>query len=193
MKQIDPKALFRLSVLGPLVSRERLERGELQRGIRELAQREYAIPASQRRHLGEKTIEAWYYAWRRLGLEGLEPKTRADSGRSKIAPAIQEAVLAAKRDNPRRSIRQILRLLEAAGIVASQSLSRSAIHRLLHQHGLSQLAGSPSLPEEKRSFTAEFAGGVWYGDVMHGPRVPRGHEGPLRGPWGNCARPTWCR
>ena len=69
MKQIDPKALFRLSVLGPLVSRERLERGELQRGIRELAQREYAIPASQRRHLGEKTIEAWYYAWRRLGLE----------------------------------------------------------------------------------------------------------------------------
>ena len=172
MKQIDPKALFRLSVLGPLVSRERRERGELQRGIRELAQREYAIPASQRRHLGEKTIEAWYYAWRRLGLEGLEPKTRADSGRSKIAPAIQEAVLAAKRENPRRSIRQILRLLEAAGIVASQSLSRSAIHRLLHQHGLSQLAGSPSLPEERRSFTAEFAGGVWYGDVMHGPRVP---------------------
>ena len=30
MKPIDPKALFRLSVLGPLVSRERLERGELQ-------------------------------------------------------------------------------------------------------------------------------------------------------------------
>ena len=26
MKEIDPKALFRLSVLGPLVSRERLER-----------------------------------------------------------------------------------------------------------------------------------------------------------------------
>ncbi len=172
MKQIDPKALFRLSVLGPLVSRERLERGELQRLIRELAQREYAIPASQRRHLGEKTIEAWYYAWRREGITGLEPKTRADSGQSKIAPQVQEAVLAAKRENPRRSIRQILRLLEAAGIVASQSLSRSAIHRLLHQHGLSQLDGSASLPEEKRSFTAEFAGAVWYGDVMHGPRVP---------------------
>lgn len=171
MKQIDPKALFRLSVLGPLVSRERLERGELQQVIRELAQREYAIPQSQRRHLGEKTIQAWYYAWRREGINGLEPKIRVDNGQSKIAPAIQEAVLAAKRDNPRRSIRQILRLLEAAGIVASQSLSRSAIHRLLHRHGLSQLAGSSSLPEEKRSFTAEFAGSIWYGDVMHGPRV----------------------
>lgn len=178
MKDIDPKALFRLSVLGPLVSRERLERGELQQVIRELAQREYAIPDSERRHLGEKTIEAWYYAWRRDGIAGLQPKIRGDSGQSKIAAPIQEAVLAAKRDNPRRSIRQIVRLLEAAGTVPSQSLSRSATHRLLLQHGLSRIAGSAHLPEEKRSFSAEFAGSIWYGDVMHGPRVP--HKGQLR-------------
>ena len=127
MNEIDPKALFRLSVLGPVVSREKLEHGELQQLIRELAQREYAIPGTQRRHLGEKTIQAWYYSWRREGIAGLEPKLRVDRGQSKIAPAIQEAILAAKRDNPRRSIRQILRLLEAAGLVAQRSLSRSAI------------------------------------------------------------------
>ena len=172
MNEIDPKALFRLSVLGPVVSRERLERGELQQLIRELAQREYAIPGSARRHVAEKTIQAWYHSWRKEGIEGLVPKTRVDRGQSKILPAIQEAVLAAKRENPRRSIRQILRLLEAAGIVASQSLSRSAVHRLLQQSGLSKLAGSAATPEEKRSFTAEFAGSIWYGDVMHGPRVP---------------------
>ena len=57
MKEIDPKALFRLSVLGPLVSRERLVRGERQRLIRDLAQREYAIPGFRRRTLSEKTIE----------------------------------------------------------------------------------------------------------------------------------------
>src|SRR3546814_10619718 len=34
MKAIDPKALFRLSVLGPLVSRERQARGELQQIVR---------------------------------------------------------------------------------------------------------------------------------------------------------------
>ena len=111
------------------------------------------------------------------------PKTRADRGHSKIAPAIQEAILAAKRANPRRSIRQILRLLEAAGTVPSRSLSRLAIHRLLHQHGLSQLAGSGYLPEAKRSFSAEFASSIWYGDVMHGARVPV--KGALR------KRPEW--
>lgn len=178
MKDIDPKALFRLSVLGPLVSRERLERGELQQIIRELAQRNYAIPGSRRRHLGEKTIQAWYYAWKIGGIDALEPKTRGDSGQSKIAPLVQEAVLAAKRDNPRRSIRQIVRLLEVAGMVPTQSLSRSAAHRLLRQHGLSQIAGSTHLPEERRSFSAEFAGSIWYGDVMHGPRVS--HKGQLR-------------
>ncbi len=178
MNEVDATALFRLSVLGPLVSRERLARGELQRSIRELAAREYAIPGSRRSHLGEKTIQAWYYAWRSGGLDALTPKPRADRGRSRIAPALQEAVLAAKQSNPRRSVRQIVRLLEAAGTVAAGSLSRSAVHRLLQCKGLSRLAGSASLPEERRSFSAEFAGSIWYGDVMHGPRVA--HEGRLR-------------
>jgi len=172
MKEIDPKALFRLSVLGPLVSRERLERGELQQTIRELAQCEYAIPGTRRRYLGEKTIQAWYYAWRKEGIAGLAPKSRVDRGQSKLSPTIQAAILAAKRDNPRRSIRQIKRLLETAGAVTHGILSRSAIHRLLQQQGLSRITGSVSLPEEKRSFTAATAGAIWYGDVMHGPRVP---------------------
>lgn len=178
MKDIDPLALFRLSVLGPLVSRDRLARGELQQLIGELSEREYAIPHSKRRHVGAKTIQAWYYAWRSRGIDGLAPKARADRGASKIAAALQEAILAAKQENPRRSVRQIVRLLEAAGTVPAGSLSRSAVHRLLQQQGLSQLVGSASLPEEKRSFAAEFAGTIWYGDVMHGPRVP--HQGHLR-------------
>ncbi len=176
MKEVDPKALFRLSVLGPLVSRERLARGELQQLIRELSAREYAIPGTQRGYIGEKTIQAWWYAWRSHGIDGLVPKPRADRGMSKMAPALQEAILAAKRDNPRRSVRQIVRLLEAAGTVQAKTLSRSAAHRLLQQHGLSQSAAHE--PEERRSFSAEFAASICYGDVMNGPRVP--HKGQLR-------------
>ena len=172
MKEIDPKALFRLSVLGPLVSRERLQRGELQHLIRELASREYAIPGSERRRLGEKTIQGWYYAWRRQGIAGLTPQPRADRGQSKLTAPVQAAIVAAKRENPRRSIRQLRRLLEAAGTVAQGTLSRSAIHRLLQQHGLSRVSAGASVPEEKRSFEAASAGAIWYGDVLHGPTVP---------------------
>jgi hypothetical protein len=80
MTDIPAVALFRLSVLGPLASRERLERGELKRLIGELAARSYAIPGAKRTRLSEKTIESWYYAWRRGGIEALAPKPRCDRG-----------------------------------------------------------------------------------------------------------------
>ena len=101
MKELDRIALFRLSVLGPLVSRPSLERGELQTVLRELTHKEYAIPGSRRRHIAEKTLQGWYYRYLREGLDGLAPKRRCDRGRSKLACAIQEALLAAKRENPR--------------------------------------------------------------------------------------------
>lgn len=174
MNEVDPKALFRLSVLGPLVSRERLGRGELLQIVQQLAQQEYAIPGSRRRHISEKTLLKWYYAWRRDGLMALADRARTDIGRSKLPEPVQSAVLAAKRENPRRSIRQIRLLLEAAGIVPHDTLSRCAVHRLLKAHGISRIAGPDVVPEEKRSFEAEYAGSIWYGDVLHGPTLSFG-------------------
>src|SRR3546814_12709790 len=86
-----------------------------------------------------KTIEGWFYAYRRQGIEGLLPKPRSDRGQCKLPLAVQQAIVAAKQDNPRRPIRQIRELLEAAGSVAAGSLSRSATHRLLQHQGLSRL------------------------------------------------------
>lgn len=174
MNDIDPKALFRLSVLGPLVSREKLSRGELLAIVRQLASQEYAIPDSRRRYISEKTLQTWYYAWRREGLAGLADKPRVDTGRSKLPLPVQTAVLAAKRENPRRSVRQIRLLLEAAGVVPRDTLSRCAVHRLLKAHGISRIAGPSVAPDEKRSFVAEHAGSIWYGDVMHGPTLSLG-------------------
>ena len=174
MNGIHPIALFRYSVLGPLLSRGELPRGELKATLRELVARHYDIPGSRNSLLTEKTIEAWYYAWRRGGINALTPKARSDRGQSKIAPEVQAAILAAKRENPRRSIRGIRRLLEGRGTVAKDALSRSAIHRLLQAHGLSRPSGSVSEPEERCTYVAQYAGDIWYGDVMHGPRVPMG-------------------
>ena len=48
----------------------------------------------------------------------------------------------------------------------------------MQAHGLSRPSGAPSEPEEHRAYVAEHAGDIWYGDVMHGPRVPM--DGGLR-------------
>ena len=57
MKPIHPTTLFRLSILGPLASREQFKRGELSRAISELAKHCYDIPDANRIYLSEKTIE----------------------------------------------------------------------------------------------------------------------------------------
>ena len=172
MRDLHPMALFRLSVLGPLVSRVRLERGELKRLIQELASREHDIPGSGRQRIAEKTIEGWYYTYHREGVEGLAPKRRSDQGTSKLSQAIQEAILEAKRENPRRSLDQLVLLVETTGLAAKGTVPRSSVHRLLQSHGISRPTGAASEPEEHRSYEALYAGDIWYGDVMHGPRVP---------------------
>lgn len=171
MTPIHPLALFRLSVLGPLINRDRLDHGELKRIIRELAQKAYAIPGSHRCYLSEKTIEAWYYRYQRGHIDGLTPKTRSDRGQSKLSIELQDAVLQAKRDNPKRSLDEIIRLLQVEGIAAKGVLKRSSIHRLLQSHHLSRRMPGPGADEEFRSFETEHCGDIWYGDVMHGPKV----------------------
>jgi putative transposase len=171
MQAIHPLALFRLSVRGPLVSREPLAHGELQSLLHDLAARDYAIPGTDRRRSGAKTLEAWYYAWRRDGIEGLAPQPRCDRCVSKLPVAVQEALLAAKREQPRRSIRQLQHGLEQTGVVARGTVSRSAIHRFLQQQGLSRPRGASHAPEEHRRFVAEFANSLWYGDALHGPTL----------------------
>jgi transposase InsO family protein len=171
MKPLDPVTLFRLSVIGPLISRRDLARGELQRLLEALAQREYDVPNSRRCHLGVKTIQCWFYRYQRNGVAGLAARPRKDRGTSRLSAELQERILAAKRENPRRSIRAIRALLEAAGHVPRGALSRSAIHRLLRRHGLSRIEGTDSQPEERRRFVAGAANDIWYADVMHGPRL----------------------
>jgi len=163
-------ALWRLSVLGPLVS-TRLLHGDREQLFSEIAARVHQRPDGQRVELSPRTIESWYYAYRRGGFESLSPGTRKDRGQSRsIAPDVAELILLVKREKPRRSINRIIRMLERAKKVAPGALSRSSVHRLL------RLAGASARPlrgasAERRSFLAEHAGDLWVGDGLHGPLV----------------------
>jgi transposase len=164
---IHPIALFRLAVLGPLASRDKLSHGELQRYLRELAQQTYQIPGSRRVHLSEKTIERWYYAWRKNGIDALSPNQRSDKGQCQLPEDVQTAIIALKKDNPQRSINTIIQLLELDGKVAKNQLARATVHRLLHhQHISKRLALNPRIIE-RRAFEAQFTGDIGYGDVMY--------------------------
>ena len=172
MKHDDKQAiaLWRLGVLGPLMS-ARLEHGDRRRYFAEAAVRTHERPDGRRVQLSERTIEAWYYAYRHGGFAALFPEDRKDRGRSRaICAEVAELILRVKRERPRRSIRRIIRMLERARIVRAGELHRSSVHRLLAAHGASTrpLRGPAS---ERRSFLHEHAGDLWVGDALHGPLV----------------------
>ncbi len=175
-KPIHPTALFRLSVLGELCSRNSFEHGELKSIIKRLSQQTYNIPGSKRVHLSAKTIENWYYAWLKQGIDRLVPKTRRDKGQCHINPELQELIISTKQESPSRSIPTVIKLLETQGKVARGELSHATVHRLLVKHGLSKRTVTPSNQIERRSFEALTACDIWYGDVMHGPTIYDGQR-----------------
>lgn len=136
---INPTALFRLSVLGPLASRDNLGHGELKKIIGELSARSYKIPNSKHVYLSSKTIEHWYYQWQKHGIDGLIPKSRKDRGSSKLPEEIQQLVVELKKDNPCRSLNTLLELVKRQG---KGKLARSSVYRLLKQHNLSKRSAS---------------------------------------------------
>jgi putative transposase len=163
-------ALWRVSVLGPLIS-ARLEHGEVRELCEQAAARTHQLPDGRFVQLSWRTIETWHYAYKRGGFAALMPQTRSDRGSSRaISVELEDLILRAKRERPRRSVRRIIRMLERVHVVARGELSRSTVHRLLARHGVSSIPVSgPS--SERRSWISEHAGDLWVGDVMHGPIV----------------------
>src|SRR3990167_9352933 len=89
-------ALFRFGVLGPLVS-ARLEHGDRKEYFTQAAARTHLAPGGRLLMLSERTIESWYYAFKKGGLDALRPETRCDHGRSRaIRPDVATLIVAAK-------------------------------------------------------------------------------------------------
>lgn len=163
-------ALWRYAVLGPLVS-ARCEHGDIAALLREAAGREYERPDGKKVRVARRTIEDWYYRYKHQGLDGLLPTVRSDEGQSRrIDQELGDLLALLKQENPRRSIRRIILMVERAGKVVPGELKRSTVHRLLAARGLSGRCAA-SEERERRAFRHAFAGDCYMSDVMHGPLV----------------------
>ena len=172
-------ALFRISVLGPLVG-ARLEHGELVGLCREAAARTWELPSGEVVEVSARTIEDWHYAYQRGGFAALHPRRRSDADQPRaISDELGQLILRLKQEKPRRSVRRIIRVLERAKKVERGVLTKSTVHRLLKVHGASRrpLRGPGA---ERRSFIHEFAGELWVGDALHVNRPVIGPDGRLR-------------
>ncbi len=165
-------ALWRYAVLGPLVS-ARLDHGDRRALFRETAQRIHEDPRTGRgKKVSARTVESWFYAYRRRGVEGLEPSVRVDHGSTTaITPELTDLIIRAKQARPRRSVPQIIRILERARRVPPGELSRSTVLRVLRRNEIPTHRPRQHEGKHRLAFLPEHANDLWIGDAMHGPRV----------------------
>jgi transposase InsO family protein len=166
----DQEALFRHAILGDLLSRN-LRRGQLRPALTHLAQQDYQDHQGRPRRAAYKTLEEWFYKYRKGGFEALKPRPRKDRNKSRVlAEDLQQLILEMKREDPGRSAHLILRELELAGRIAAGQASVSCVQRLLHRHGL-------SVPRMEWDHAARYrweaavCGELWQADALHGPML----------------------
>jgi len=167
-------ALFRYALIAEFIQLPAGSRGLYAR-LREKARAEYTIPGSTRTRVAPETLRHWLKDYRRGGFDALLPKGRADRGHSRaLPPAVADALLGLKDEQPGLSIPQLIRAVQHRGVApASLLLPPSTVHRLLSRAGLmhKQSTEAEASAQDRRRFAFVHAGQLWMSDVMHGPSV----------------------
>lgn len=159
--QREAVARLRWQMIAPLVAR-RLGPGE-QRALLEKQAREVFLDEEERPHrVSVRTLERYLAAYRREGLEGLKPIPRPEP-RGKLPAEWVEAAIALRREEPSRSVEQIIAMLELSGRVPPGVLRRTTLGRYLRRAGLSRAQAVRQ--KARRRYQASRVHEVWQSDV----------------------------
>jgi len=176
-------ARFRSEIVGALTRRD-LSRGELRASLQALSQERFRPPDSDiTRYISFTTLERWFYAYRRGGLDALRPMPRGDRGHGRALTAEQrDLLLDIRREHPSASVPLILRTLVMDGRLQRDAISESTVRRLYQAHGLDRVPLRDGAGEHTRlRWQAAEPGILWHADVCHGPALNiRDQSQPLR-------------
>ena len=166
-------ARFRSEIVGALIRRD-LSRGELRAALQSLARERFRPPGSDiTRCISFTTLERWFYAYRRGGLDALRPMPRGDRGHGRELTTTQrDLLLDIRREHSSASVSLILRTLVLEGRLARDAVSESTVRRLYQAHGLDRIPLRSGAGEHTRlRWQAATPGALWHGDVCHGPAL----------------------
>jgi len=165
-------ANFRYGLIAPLVSRT-LEPGEQMALMRDIASHVYHTPTGEERRVSLRTLERYVQAYRTGGWEALKPSPRADKLASREIPEeVLAKAVALKQEQPSRSVRQIIAILELDTIVRPGVIKESTLSKQLRRRGMTRKALMSSDRSHFRRFEAAHRNIVWQGDVQHTLYLP---------------------
>lgn len=172
-------AVFRFGVIFPLIECKVQEHwGEKERILRELVDKEWDIPFSDRRYIGKATILSWQRRYLENGrkIEALYPRDRGDRGRARsLDEETLEALVKLRLETPRLSIPRIVEIAQKRKLISlERNVSMATIYRLMKKYK----TGQGKKKEDMRKYEVQMPNDLWQSDCMHGPRIF--HEGKER-------------
>lgn len=166
---------FRYGIIADLTN-PYLSQMEISRLIYEKSLRQYDIPFSSKTTLTAKTISNWLKSYLKCGKNGLVPKVRRDSGKSKaLSDTEQEALTQYLESHPELTAKAGLKVLQNKGIIKFK-VSQSALSRFIIANGLTRKERREQKIKE-RNLKFEFFAPLEcvQADAMHSFKVTTGN------------------
>lgn len=171
----EEQALNRYQLIAPLLdeSLDNAKRIQLRKDI------------AQRNHISSRSLYRYESAYRKGGFAGLKPVNREQRRSQKLPENFEELLEQAiqlKREVPKRSVNQIIYILELEGRVAPGILKRSTMERYLYQAGFGvrqmQMYNDSRQSSSKR-FCKPHRMMLLQGDIKYGIKLPVGKDGAM--------------
>ena len=160
MKRSEEVAANRLQIILPLIDPS-LDQSKML---------ELKEEASVRFGISERTIRRWISRYQEEGFEGLKPKAPESGGVSKIPEELILEAIRLRREVPRRSIPEIIRILEWEGKAEPGFLRKSTLQDQLQMRGYSsrQMRTYAKDNTSARRFRKPWRNYLWQSDIKYG-------------------------
>ena len=166
-------AVFRFGVIHELVNGINSTRGEQERILQHLCEKEWNIPHSLKSHLKRSTILRWLRRYKESNnkLTALYPVDRSDRGQSRsLDEETGLSLIRLRQEMPKAPVPTLVADMEKRKLVPPGiDLSLTTVYRFLHAHDL--MRQNPGPAPDRRKFEAELPNDIWQSDAMHGPQV----------------------
>ena len=123
-----------------------------------------AFLLSEQFGISTHSVSRWANAYRRGGVQGLEPKPRP-VGNTRVPPEVRERMVAVKKANPEYGPRRIAHVLKRFFLIRT---SQSTVHKTLSEKGLVNKAKRKPVknPPKPRFFERSRPNQLWQSDIM---------------------------
>ena len=148
MKNVESesRAAERFQIIAPLLDKSLDKNAEV--ALRKAIAKQYGID--------ERTLRRWVNSYKDDGFSGLMPAQRTETAGKVITDEILNAAIQLRRELPKRSVKNIIKGLEAQGLVPEGAIKRSTLQDALATAGYSSAQMRSYEPDVEARYARRF-------------------------------------